>query len=90
MLEAASLGKPFVATCVGCIPTFMAQNTTGICVPSKDPIQLAKAIEDLLEHPENVRQKGECARKRFEQYHTYDRFIDNTIAVYHQALNERS
>jgi glycosyltransferase involved in cell wall biosynthesis len=88
LLEAASLGKPFVATCVGCIPSFMAENTTGVCVPSKDPLQLAKAISDFLEHPEDVRLRGERARKRFEQYHSYDLFIEHTVAVYQQAFSE--
>jgi glycosyltransferase involved in cell wall biosynthesis len=88
LLEAASLGKPFIATRVGCIPSFMAENTAGVCVPSKDPLQLAKAIASFLEHPEDVRQKGECARKRFEQYHTYDVFIAHVIDLYQHALSE--
>jgi glycosyltransferase involved in cell wall biosynthesis len=88
LLEAASMGKPFVATNVGCIPSFMVENAAGVCVPSKDPVQLAEAVADLLDHPEDVRRKGECARKRFEQYHTYNRFIEHTIAVYYQALSK--
>jgi glycosyltransferase involved in cell wall biosynthesis len=88
LLEAASLGKPFIATRVGCIPSFMAENTAGVCVPSKDPLQLAKVIANFLEHPEDVRKKGECARKRFEQYHTYDIFIAHIIDFYQHALSE--
>jgi glycosyltransferase involved in cell wall biosynthesis len=68
----------------------MEGNETGICVPSKDPLKLAEAIAEFLEQPEEVRKKGEHARKRFEQYHAYDVFIEHTVSVYRQALSERT
>jgi glycosyltransferase involved in cell wall biosynthesis len=89
LLEAASVGKPFIATSVGCIPSFIADNTTGICVPPKNSARLSEAIIDFLEHPEIIRQKGECARKRFEQYHAYDVFIARMIELYQQTLYEK-
>jgi glycosyltransferase involved in cell wall biosynthesis len=90
LLEAACLGKPFIATRVGCIPSFMAENTAGVCVSSQDPVQLEQAIENFLKYPEDVRRKGEVARKRFEQYHTFDSFIAHMSDYYQRTISERN
>jgi glycosyltransferase involved in cell wall biosynthesis len=90
LLEAASMGKPFIATRVGCIPSFMAENTAGICVPSQDPLQLEQAIENFLKYPEDVRRKGKVARNQFELHHTYDTFIARTSDFYQKAIYERN
>jgi glycosyltransferase involved in cell wall biosynthesis len=86
ILEAASLGKPFIATSVGFVPSFMNKNEAGICVPPRNPTQLADAIYSLLSNPKKTAELGEKAYERFYQDYTYDSFIKNTIAVYEETL----
>jgi len=86
ILEAASLGKPHIATAVGFVPSFMKNDEAGICVPPKNPRLLADAIYSLLSDPQKVAALGEKAYERFCQVYTYDRFIKNTISIYEEAL----
>jgi glycosyltransferase involved in cell wall biosynthesis len=90
ILEAACLGKPHIATSVGFIPSFMGNNEAGICVPSRDPQQLADAIYSLLSNPKKTADLGEKAYERFQQYYTYDKFIRNTLSVYEDVLSKKT
>lgn len=56
VIEAMALGLPVVSTSVGGIPDLLENQRTGLLVPPGDPAAMSKAIEDLLNHPENARQ----------------------------------
>lgn len=49
LVEAMALRKPIVASCVGGIPNLVAHGKNGFLVPPKNPMELAKYIELLLE-----------------------------------------
>jgi glycosyltransferase involved in cell wall biosynthesis len=85
-LEAASLGKPHIATNVGGIPEFVVDHVTGLLVPPKSPEKLAEAIVFLINNPREVERLGHNAFLRFTEYHGYDRFIDETLSVYDKVL----
>ncbi|HTP13895.1 MAG TPA: glycosyltransferase family 4 protein [Bacteroidota bacterium] len=89
-LEAASLEKPHIATNVGGIPEFIEDRVTGMLVPPRSPERLADAIASLIRNPAEVRRLGRNAYERYIERHGYDRFIDETIAVYEKALQEKS
>ena len=82
ILEAASIGKPHIATNVGGVSEFVIHGETGVLVPPNDPEKLADAIKDLLDNPEKVDLLGTSAREKFLQQFTYDKFIDRTGEVY--------
>ena len=88
ILEAASIGKPHVATSVGFIPSFIGNNQAGICVPARNPKQLAEGICYLLSDSKKTEELGKNAYERFYQEYTYDRFIKNTISVFEEALSK--
>jgi L-malate glycosyltransferase len=82
ILEAASIGKPHIATNVGGVPEFVIHGETGVLVPPSNPEKLADAIKDLLDNPERVDRLGIRAREKFLQQFTYDKFIDRIVEVY--------
>ena len=50
-MEAASIGKPHIATDVGGVSEFIIHGETGILVPPSDPEKVTAAIKDLLVNP---------------------------------------
>ena len=90
LMEAASIGKPHIATDVGGVSEFIINGETGILVPPTDPEKLAAAIKNLLDNPETVERLGKRAREKFLRQFTYDRFIDQTVEVYRRYFTGRS
>ena len=90
LMEAASIGKPHIATDVGGVSEFILNGETGILVPPSDPGALAVAIEDLLKNPQKVKTLGEKAREKYVREFTYDRFILETLEVYKANGADRS
>ncbi|RME01844.1 MAG: glycosyltransferase family 1 protein [Deltaproteobacteria bacterium] len=74
-LEAASAGKPVVATRSGGIPDAVADGETGLLLPPGDFEAIAQAIRRLVEDPKLRRSMGEAARKRAEDFR-WERVID--------------
>ena len=90
IMEAASIGKPHIATDVGGVSEFVIQGETGILVPPSDPAKLADAIKDLLNNPGTVKKLGKRAREKYNQQFTYDRFIDQTVELYRTYCTDHS
>jgi glycosyltransferase involved in cell wall biosynthesis len=82
LLEAASLCKPHIATNVGGIPEFVKHGESGFLVEPQDPRQLADAIERLLVNPSITEAFGKNARRRFDQFHRYEHFLDSIVSIY--------
>ncbi len=87
VLEAASLGKPHIATSVGGIPEFITHNETGLLVEPKNPQQLAEQIMYLLQNPKEVQRLGENAKRKYEQHFTHERMMNEIISVYQKTLD---
>ena len=64
LMEAASIGKPHIATDVGGVSEFIIHGETGMLVPPSDPEKLADAIKDLLNNPETVERLGKKATRK--------------------------
>lgn len=88
-LEAASIGKPHIATDVGGVSEAIIHNQTGLLVPPKNPEALANAIQTFLSNPSMVSTMGENAKKRFTEKFGYDRFIVETLGTYMSFLNSK-
>lgn len=78
-LSAMACRLPVVATQVGGIADFLfdakrnpEKGTTGWAVDVDSPEQIAGAIEDILAHPEGVREVVERARKMVEEEYDWD------------------
>jgi len=70
IIEAMSLGKPVIASCVGGIPEIIDDKKTGILVQSKNPIALAEAIEFFLNNKKEAdlicKTAQEKVRRKFD------------------------
>jgi glycosyltransferase involved in cell wall biosynthesis len=86
LLEAASIGKPYIATDVGGVAEFIEQGKNGILVPPNDTGALTEAISYLLHNQNTVKLLGENARMKYQQRFTVERMIDEIVEVYKQML----
>jgi glycosyltransferase involved in cell wall biosynthesis len=63
-LEAATMGRPVVATDVGGLPHVVQHGDTGLLVDVDDPRGFVRAIETLIEDTDAARRMGAAARQR--------------------------
>jgi D-inositol-3-phosphate glycosyltransferase len=72
-LEAMACATPVVGSRVGGIKTSVADGETGYLVPPKDPEVLASRLLLLLSDPTLRDRMGRAARRRVEEYYTWER-----------------
>ena len=82
VLEAMSAGVPVLATAVGGTPEAVIDGVTGRLVPAPDDELLARALHELLTHPEDLERMGEAGRERVARHFTVDRMVAETATVY--------
>lgn len=85
-LEWMAMGRPLVATSVGCLPDLVQDGETGFLVPPRDSQALAKAIKRLLENSAMAAEMGRKAKDRFEALFNLQRFAAQTESLYAEAL----
>jgi glycosyltransferase involved in cell wall biosynthesis len=78
IMEAMASSLPVIASKVGGIPELVQHGDNGLLVPPGDPESLARAIMQLMENPETLRQMGIRGRKRVEEKFTRDRKVMET------------
>jgi glycosyltransferase involved in cell wall biosynthesis len=88
VLEAMAHGKTVVATPVGGIPTVIEDGKTGLLVPVRDAAALRAAVERALGDRMLRQRLGAAARKRVDEYCSWNRVTDATLAVYAAAVPE--
>jgi glycosyltransferase involved in cell wall biosynthesis len=85
VLEAMACGRPVVAGDVGAVATAV-DATTGMRVPPRDPVALARALERLALRPELRAALGRAGRLRvesdFDLRHCAERFVQRLEAAY--------
>jgi glycosyltransferase involved in cell wall biosynthesis len=88
MLEAMAMGKAVICSRVAGQRDVLQEGVTGLFVPPRDPRALRAAMEHLWGHPEECDRMGREARKRVEQIHSFDRWVDDVRAVVEDAIAE--
>lgn len=66
LLEAMALGTPCIATPVTGIPEIVRNGETGLLVPERSPVDLAHAIQSMLEYPPLGARLATAARQQIE------------------------
>lgn len=85
LVEAMALEKPIVASNVGGIPDLVIHGKNGYLVPSKNPVNLAKHIQILLEDKgkrESMGQEGKNIAMNFSA----EKMVKNITKLYEQLL----
>ncbi len=87
-LEAALMARPVVATGVGGLPEVIQHGRTGILVDDGDVTAMAKAIGQLLEHPEAAALMGWAARRRARATFDGRDYANRYADLYHTLTRE--
>lgn len=71
IVEAMAMGKPVVATDIGCSVELLGKTgRAGVLVPPRDPDAMGEAIAELLQDPERRARLGRRARRRASRLFT--------------------
>lgn len=87
ILEYMAAGKPVVATRVGGAAEAVVEGETGFIVESEDDQAMARRIIELLQDSALLRKFGENGRKRVSEMFSLDAQLENTKALYKEALS---
>jgi len=82
ILEAMAASKPVIVSNIRGIPDLVKDGSNGFLVKPKNPEQLAKKLNYLIEHPKERKRMGIYSRKKVEKKFTWDIVVNKTIAVY--------
>jgi len=82
LLEAMAAGLPIVATSVGGIPEMIENGRDGLLVASKNPEELATAIEKLIDNPTLRETLGQNAKEKIEKEFSLSRMLKETEDIY--------
>jgi teichuronic acid biosynthesis glycosyltransferase TuaC len=87
VLEALACEVPVVATDVGGIPELMVDGETGYLVPAKNPVELSRKINKLLEDKSQREYMGKLGRKSIIQRGlTWEAHAKKTVDIYSELL----
>lgn len=81
VLEAFAAGLPVVSTGPGDLASMVRDGATGVLVPDRDPVALAKGVTTLLEDPDRARRLARAAYAEV-QHHTWEYAREHWAAVY--------
>lgn len=88
-LEWMAAGRPLIATKVGCLPEIVKQGETGLLVEPKNAPDLARAIAELVSHPDLAARMGKAGRRAAQNRFALSRFAEETLEAYEAAVAER-
>jgi glycosyltransferase involved in cell wall biosynthesis len=84
--EAMAYARPVVAGDVGGLRDLVVHEETGLLVPPGDVDALRAALQRLLADAELRRRFGEAGRARIAEHFTWQRFGDDMLRAYEDAL----
>jgi len=88
-LEAMARGKPVVGPSVGAPAEFIHSGEHGLLVNPTDPIEVARALVQLLEDPATAHRMGKAAQEWLMSEFSFDRFCERLQAALQSRLLER-
>ncbi|MGW5683287.1 glycosyltransferase [Nonomuraea sp. NPDC003754] len=86
-LEAMACGVPVIASAVGGHLDTVAG--CGVLVPPRRPQALARALRDVLDHPDRAAQIGAAGARRARERYGWPHVAEQTEAVYLSVLGDR-
>jgi glycosyltransferase involved in cell wall biosynthesis len=89
VLEAMSAGLPVVASAVGGIVDALSDGVEGLLVPPAAPLELACALQTLIENTDLRRAMGDAGRARVRRDFSVAAMSDAYLNLYRALLGER-
>ena len=86
--QAFAMKTPVVSARTASIPPILGNGEWGILVEPKNPQDMANGIIKLLSEPELARSMADKAYIFCKNELSIDKMMDQTIAVYHEVLND--
>jgi sugar transferase (PEP-CTERM/EpsH1 system associated) len=86
LLEAMASGLPVVATAVGGTPDVVAQECSGLLVPSGDPERLAEGLLRVLQHPDQADRMGGEGRRIVAARFSLRAMVERYSKLYERVL----
>ena len=80
--EAMAAALPVVGSDVDGLREVIEHGETGIMVPPGDSTALAKALTDLLKHPDRAKEMGAKGRERVRKFFSMERFAISILSAY--------
>ena len=84
--EAMACGVPVLSTTGGALPEVVGN--AGILVPPSAPEALARAIVDLMDHPQHACELGQAGLRRVRQQFSWQTAAEKTAAAYRKAIRD--
>jgi glycosyltransferase involved in cell wall biosynthesis len=86
MFEYMSAGIPVIASDFPLWREIVLGNRCGLCVDPMDPKSIAKAIDYLVQHPDEARQMGENGRRAVSQHYNWSAEESKLFSFYNTIL----
>lgn len=88
LLDAASCGRPIVATDTPGCREIVHDRENGLLVPARSTVELAKAIQLLINNPELRQKMGSRGREIVVSEFSIEKVIAETIKIYEELLRQ--
>jgi glycosyltransferase involved in cell wall biosynthesis len=89
-IEALARGTPVVASAVGALPEFVADERSGYLVPPGDPDALAAALRRVLSDPAAADSLGDAARRTTLKRLDGDACVDRLLTECEDIRRDRT
>lgn len=86
IVEGMATGRPVIATAAGGVLDIIEDKVTGWLVPPKDATAMARAIEQLLQNPEQAKLMGQRAQKRASACFSVNQHVVLIQQIYQRVL----
>jgi len=90
LIEAMAFGLPIVTTRWRGVPHVIGESGSAILCDIKNPVQYAKALEELIQNQEKRIQMGKAARSHYEANYTREKFVGKMEEALRAVLELRS
>ena len=88
MFEYMAAGLPVIASDFSLWKEIIESNNCGICVDPLKPEEIGKAIQWLVDHPEEAKQMGENGRRAVEEKYNWEKESEKLLSLYKKLEKE--